>query len=144
MKDPFGESPEGGPVTKPVTDGWFDPDLDQDAFDLDFFGRVLLRNANHVDALRQQVELLARIGDHERALELDRRLVTLAPCDVIARYNLACSLSMVGDVEGAVVALDMALEMGYCDWAHLESDADLQAVRDHQAFDELLRKYGLA
>ena len=121
---------------------WVSPTaLPQLEFEVKFFDAILSRNENHVDTLRQQVELLSRLGRHQRALELDRRLVRLAPEDVVARYNLACSLSMVGEVDAAVDALDAALRLGYSDWAHLESDADLDAVRQHRGFDALLAKY---
>ncbi len=134
---------DGGSLAEPTP--WISPAArDQLEFDLEFFDQILARNGDHIDVLRQQVELLARLGQHRRALELDRRLVRLVPQDYIARYNLACSLSMVGDVEEAFSALDAALELGYCDWAHLESDADLEAVRDDHRFDHLLAKYGLA
>ena len=121
-----------------------DPALDQTQFDLEFYDRVLRRNANNVDALRQQVELLGIKGNYRQALDLDRRLVRLVPEDFVARYNLACSLSMVGQVDAALTALDTALELGYCDWAHLEADSDLESVRAHDGFQDLLRKYGLA
>jgi len=121
-----------------------EPGVEQLQFDLEFYDRILLRNADNVDALRQQVELLAHQGDYRRALVLDRRLVGLVPQDVVARYNLACSLSMVGEIKSALNALDTALELGYCDWAHLEADSDLEPVREHVGFERLLEKYGLA
>ena len=117
---------------------------DQIEFDIEFFGHVLRRNSDNVDVLRCQVELLARVGRHDEALSFDYRLVHLRPEDFIARYNLACTLSVLGEVNEALLALDQALELGYRDLAHLESDADLETVRNHPSYREILRKHGYA
>ena len=104
------------PIQKP---GTLSPD-DQTSFDIEFLDRVLEQNANHVDALRHQVELLAGTGNYARALELDQRLVNLRPYDRVAQYNLACSYSMLGQIEPAIKALERAILLGYDDVAHLE------------------------
>lgn len=113
-------------------------------FDREFYADILMRNPDNTDVLRRQVELLARCGDYEEALVLDRRLVDLSPRDFIARYNLACSLSMLGHVNAALEALDDALRLGYSDFVHLEDDSDLDAIRHSVGYFRILRKYGLA
>lgn len=115
----------------------------QAEFDLEFYHRILSRNADHVDALRQQVELLARMGDFQTALELDERLVQLVPTDSVARYNLACSLSMLGRIEEAISALDTAISLGYSDLAHLDADADLDPLREFDEFYQMLGNHGI-
>ena len=116
---------------------------EQVAFDIAFLDKVLEQNANHVDALRQQVELLASCGDYSRALELDLRLVELRPSDRVAYYNLACSLSMLGRIEAAIDALEQSILLGYDDMPHLEIDADLDPLRCVSKFWDMLDKYGL-
>lgn len=113
-------------------------------FDLQFYQQILARNGYHLDALRQLVERLAQRGEHAAALELDRRLVAIMPEDMIARYNLACTLCMLGQVDSALSALDRAFQLGYRDLAHLEVDSDLDPLRQHAGFQRLLVKYGLA
>ena len=117
-------------------------DENQEDFEIDFFGAILERNEEQVDVLRRLVELRARRGDHGKAFALDARLVRLRPRDAIARYNLACSLSMLGDLDAAVVSLRKALELGYCDVAHMEDDPDLDPVREHPEYLTLLETYG--
>lgn len=116
---------------------------DQLEFEIAFYGHVLQRNANNVDVLRRQVELLARAGRYHAALPLHYRLVQLQPRDFIARYNLACVLSMLDELDEAIVVLDQALGLGYADVAHLESDADLEAIRGHDGYQLTLAKHGL-
>jgi tetratricopeptide (TPR) repeat protein len=111
-------------------------------FDLGFFGRILERSPDYLDVLRCQGELLTRDGRHPEALDVDRRLVALLPGDSIVRYNLACSLALLGDVAEALRTLRAALELGYDDLEHLEADPDLDVLRDEPVYAELLREFG--
>lgn len=112
-------------------------------FDVEFFGRILERNADYVDVLRCQGELLTLRGDHARALSIDERLVQLRPGDVIIRYNLACSLALGNRPEEAVAALRAAIEQGYDDFPFLECDRDLDSLRSHPGFQALMKQYGI-
>ena len=117
-------------------------DEQQTDFDIRFYGAILDRNGRHVDALRQLVDLVADRGDYQRALELDQRLVELRPHDCLAKYTLACSLSVLGHVGAALKTLEEAIELGYDDIAHLEADGDLDAVRRHPGYLCLLEQLG--
>ena len=136
-------SPQNQPEGTSRADGRFRPNLSQDEFDREFFEWILQRNDSHSDVLRRQAELLARHGDHQAALRLDRRLVELHPDDPIVQYNVACSLAMTGHVAEAISALEHAIELGYDDFAHIEADADLDLLRDEPSFQELLRRHGV-
>ena len=41
-------------------------------------------------------------------------------------------------------ALDEALRLGYDDFVHMDADADLDAVRQHPGYFQLLERHGLA
>lgn len=112
-------------------------------FDLEFFGRILSRAPEFVDVLRCQGELLTRKGMNEDALRVDRQLARLLPDDCIVRYNLACSLALVGETLAAIDELRAAFERGYIDLGHLEIDSDLDGLREHPAFQLLLEEFGL-
>lgn len=117
-------------------------DEDQSDFDMRFYEAILDRNHFHLDALRQLVDLLAAQGDYQRVLELDQRLVALRPHDCFAKYNLACSMSVLGQVGAALRTLEEAIRLGYNDFAHLEADADLDAVRRHPGYLGMLNRLG--
>jgi tetratricopeptide (TPR) repeat protein len=121
---------------------WFG-ELDELDFEIDFFEQILRRQPNYLNVLRVIGELLSRKGLYDRTLEIDRRLVSLRPSDGIARYNLACSLARQGDLLLAVGELSNALELGYDDFAHLEVDPDLDALRELPEFLALIRRYGV-
>jgi tetratricopeptide (TPR) repeat protein len=116
---------------------WFGK-LGQLDFDIDFFGRILARKADSLEALRVLAELVSKKGDHERAVELDGRLVSLLPDDSLARYNLACSLARAGRPDDAIDALSRAILLGYDDLDHMESDPDLESLHEHPDFQALL------
>ena len=83
-------------------------------------------------------ELASRRGLHDRALELDRRLVSRLPADSLARYNLACSLALAGRCDEAIVCLGAAFDLGYDDVAHMEVDPDLASIRERPEFRALV------
>lgn len=120
---------------KPVD--WFG-NLGQLDFEIDFFERLLTRKGDSVEVLRILAELVSRKGLVKRAVELDRRLVELMPDDFLARYNLACSLARAGRPDEAIDSLSRAILLGYDDLSHMETDPDLESLRDHPDFRALL------
>ena len=54
---------------------WFGT-LGQLDFDIDFFEKLLVRNGSSVEVLRTLAELVSRKGMMQRAVEVDRMLVT--------------------------------------------------------------------
>ncbi len=129
-----GKAAPRGPKTAPA---WFGP-LNQLDFDIDFFEKLLARKEDSVEVLRVLAELASRKGLVKRAVELDSRLVELLPDDFLARYNLACSLALAERPDEAIDALSRAILLGYDDLAHMESDPDLESLRDHPDFRALL------
>ena len=121
----------------------FGKDQTQEEFDLEFYGQVLQRSGDNPDVMRRQAELFSRRGDYSEALRLDEKLVERFPEDQVARYNLACSLALNGHVRRAISTLAKAIEIGYADFAHIETDSDLDILRDEPSFTELLRRHGI-
>ncbi len=132
------QEPPGGFATQQLPTS----EEEQIQFDLQFYGAILSRNVNNVDVLRRQVELLARTGNYDGAYRLDQLLVRLLPHDYIARYNLACSLSMLGNLSGALRAR-RGPAIGLFRFAHLEADTDLDAIKHHSRYFALLKKYDI-
>ena len=84
---------------------------------------------------------LARAGETKAAIHQAERAVALDPQDGRARYNAACAYSILGRPEKAIEHLKQAIEnlpsVGSIAW--LKHDPDLEAVRHHPAYEELLR-----
>ena len=55
-----------------------------------------------------------------------------------SHYNIACSQSLAGDIEQALASVEAAFRAGFQDKDHIESDSDLDNIRDHERFRCLL------
>ncbi len=86
---------------------------------------------------------LAMFGEKDRAREWVQRGLLLDPDNLSMRYNLACALVMeLDDSEGALDALQpyFDLVMSPIHVKHLEADPDMDSLRDHPRFKEMLEK----
>ena len=84
---------------------------------------------------------LARFGEKDRAREWIQRGLLLDPDNLSMRYNLACALVMeLNDQEGALEALQPYFERvkSPIHIKHLEADPDLNGIRGHPRFGEML------
>jgi len=73
------------------------------------------------------------LGDHSGAAAANERASEFALYRPTALYNLACARSLLGELEEASAALDGALEAGFLDFDLLQTDADLEALREVRA-----------
>lgn len=101
---------------------------------------TLSHDPNDVEALIRLGETYTRRGRYQDGLAIDRRLVALLPEDDTAHYNLACSLALTGDPDGAFAALEQAVALGYHAVEHLLTDDDLQALHRDPRWDALLAR----
>ena len=112
------------------------------------YGRMGLKRAE--EALRLHPEssrpaqlgacALARLGDSDRAKEWVDRALAIDPDDNNARYNAACALSLLGEVDRAIDLLETWLQHAGSDlklW--FKNDGDLEAIRGHPRYEELLK-----
>ncbi len=108
-------------------------------FEIVFFENVLRHSTDFVEAIAALAELYTKQGLYDKGLELDRRLARLRPDDPVVLYNLACSLSLVGDIAGSFEAVKGAFRAGYEDFSYLEKDRDLLNLFSDAAFQEFYR-----
>jgi Flp pilus assembly protein TadD len=111
---------------------------DQLKFEISFFEPVVERNPDNVECLRALAEDYTRVGRYEDGLRADLRLARLCPRDPAVLYNLACSLSLTGQVKRAMEVLSEAVALGYRDFDHMRRDPDLARVRDLPEFRDLV------
>ena len=134
----FNEGPEPTSTSSPLARG---ADQNQIDFELDFFGSVLSRNPDYVDALRIMGNLLTLKGRFAEGLQIDKRLVQLRPNDPLAHYNLACSYALLKRPDQSLKTLRRAVELGYRDFRYMREDRDLDSIRHDPRFRQLLREY---
>lgn len=110
-------------------------DLD---FEISFYGGLVKRSPNRVDALIPLAEAYTKKGLYEKGLVLDKRLARLCKDDPTVHYNLACSLALTGKRAEAIAALRHALKLGYLDFNYLREDPDLKSLHSDPEFEKLV------
>ena len=80
------------------------------------------------------------IGAYNKAEELGKTLVALAPDRPGSHYNLACAYARQKKVDEAFDSLSISIELGWRNAAHMTIDADLDALRDDARFDAQLTR----
>ena len=121
--------------------GGFNPELTPTQFEAEFWGQVLERQPYYEDVLRRQAENLARAARYADLLPIDRRMVELRPRDPIVHYNLTCTLTRLDRIPEALAMLQRAIELGYCDFDHIETDPDLDSLRELPDFQAILKPH---
>lgn len=71
---------------------------------------------------------------------LDRALENNAD-DALVNYNVACLYSGMGEIDKAIHHLEISLRLGSNTIGWIKNDSDLDPVRDHPHFLELIEKY---
>jgi len=88
---------------------------------------------------------LASLGDRDRAKEWLARALAIDPDDNNARYNAACTYSLLGESDRAIDLLESCVQQVASDmklW--LKNDSDLDPIRTHPRYQRLLQLAGLA
>ena len=109
-------------------------------FEIHFYENVLRNAPAFIEALIALGDVYTKRGLYQKGLEIDLRLSALRSEDSVVFYNLACSYCLLNDVSAALRALRQAVELGYDDFTHLESDTDLLNLLKDDDFQEYIQK----
>jgi non-specific serine/threonine protein kinase len=97
-------------------------------------------NPNDARALYLGAEALLAMGKKERAALWAGRALSLDPGDPYLSYGLACFNSRLGEKAKALEYFEMALDSGFAHREWIENDSDLDPIRNHPRFEELLER----
>lgn len=121
-------------------------DLDRDLtrklgqeFEVDLYRAHLDHDPDNVDLIVELGDLYSRMGRVEDGLSIDKKLVKIYPTEPVFQYNLACSHSLLGQVDLAFRSLRKAIKLGYRNLEYLETDEDLRAVHEDERFARLVK-----
>ena len=101
---------------------------------ISFMEGVVRRDPEYVEALQLLGDHYTQRGRFAHSLKVDEQLSRLEPRNPLAFYNLACSYSLVGEINLAASALEQALTLGYRDFKWLAKDPDLRKLRKSSAY----------
>lgn len=80
------------------------------------------------------------LGNRQKAIETMQYIVENDSTDHIGNlYNLACIYARLGDASAALQALKKAVDGGYKELGHINTDYDLDILRDNPDFIELIQ-----
>jgi len=107
---------------------------------LDTIERHIKLNPHDTRALYFGAQNLYRVGEHKRALELAEQALGQGPDEPAVLYNVACFYAVKGDKERALDLLGKAVQLGWGDRAWIETDSDLESLRQDDRFKALLAR----
>lgn len=109
-------------------------------FEIEFYEKIIQERPNFVEALKVLAETYTKSGEHKKGLELDKRIVELLPRDHIVHYNLACSYSLLEEIDNSLKSIKKAIALGYNDFDYMNKDPDLVNLRADKRFEEIFSK----
>lgn len=115
-----------------------DKKIDLD-FEISFYEGVLKKRPYFIQALSALGNAYTVRGDYEKGLEIDLVLSRLRGDDPVVQYNLACSYSLLGEIDDAFKTLKQAIMLGYDDFDYLRRDPDLENLRKDRRFEALFK-----
>lgn len=108
-------------------------DLD---FEIKFIESVIKERPHFVEGLAALGDLYTKRGHYEKGLTIDEKLAKLRPEDPLVFYNLACSYSLLNDIDKALEAIQKSIDCGYSDFDYLQDDGDLENLRQDGRFQQ--------
>ena len=105
-------------------------------FEIEFCERFLKERPHFTPALMMLGDLYTKKGRFQEGLKIDQQLARLHPQNPEVFYNLACSYSLLNDVEKSFECLKQALALGYEDIEFLQQDDDLKNLRQVESFQK--------
>ena len=109
-------------------------------WEIRFYENILKRSPDYVEVLVLLGGLYTGRKMYAKGLKVDQRLTMLRKDDPIVHYNLACSCSLLRQRDEAFKALFDAVELGYRDVEHMQSDNDLDNIRSDPRYEEVVAR----
>lgn len=107
-------------------------------FEITFYERLLRSYPDFIDVLVPLGDAYTRRGCYEKGLAIDLKLTELRGSDPLMWYNLACSYSLMKQVDDSLQALCRSLKLGYDDLKYLQRDPDLLNLRLSPKYRQLM------
>lgn len=90
--------------------------------------------------LQQKFRAAYDKADYDKALEIAGKMHDARPDDVAAIYNIACLHCLKGEKSKAYEWLEKAVDTGYDDAYHLQTDSDFRTLRGEDRFRKIVRR----
>ena len=105
-------------------------------FEIIFYNGLIEKDPSFVEPLIALGDLYTKAGMYREGLAVDEKLVQLRPEDPVVLYNLACSYSLLHEIDKSFRALKKAVNCGYFNFDYIERDTDLSNLRRDRRFQQ--------
>ena len=96
-------------------------------------------NPDDARAVYMAANGMVALGQRERGKEWAERALAMRPADPMLLYNVGCIYSLLGCADQAITCLERAARNGLTQKGWYEHDSNLDPLRDHPRFQELVR-----
>jgi len=93
-----------------------------------------------IQALHREAHEAFAAKDYKKAAEKCAKILRTNPKDASALYNMSCALSLLKKKREAVEYLIRAVDAGFTDFVHIETDKDLDNIRKERGYAELMKR----
>ena len=107
-------------------------------FEIQFIEGVLKYVPDFIQALMALGDLYTKKGLYQKGLDIDLKLSRLRADDPYVLYNLACSYSLLNNIDEAFSTLKSAVNHGYDHFEYLQYDHDLANLRQDSRYQEFI------
>jgi len=105
---------------------------------IELIDRHLRMNPHDTRALCMAANQLCNVGELEKGKEMAEQALAREENEPLVLYNIACFFAMSGDIDRSLALLERAVESGWGDRAWLETDSDLDSLREDPRFKALV------
>lgn len=81
------------------------------------------------------------LGQYDKAIEAMDSIIARNEDRAGGYYDAACLYARMNNKQKALEYLEKSLELGYCRFAHIARDQDMDSIRDTEEFKTLIKKY---
>ncbi len=107
---------------------------------IELIERHLKMNPHDTRALCMAANQLSNVGELDRGMKMAEEALAREENEPLVLYNIACFFAMSGDTERSLDLLERAVASGWGDRAWLETDSDLDLLREDARFKALLER----
>jgi adenylate cyclase len=107
---------------------------------IELIERHLDMNPDDTRALYLGAANLSSMGESQRAMDWANRALESGSEEPLVLYNVACTYALLGETERSLELLEKAVNLGWGDRAWLQTDSDLNSLRNDSRFKALLEK----
>lgn len=102
------------------------------------YRQILIDNPDDEHAALHLGVTLHHLGKLEEAMQFHERAAKSDEYVALGNYNIACVNAIRGNTDQALDALEKSIEAGFSNRSHFQSDSDLDPLRSHPRFIELM------